>query len=368
MNSSARLMTLRSARVERMASVTLRALFRPLCLQGCARLRVFGNLTAWSLTAFVVAVLSACQRSDTKRPEPSPVCALKVPARVAQLQTDALPPEVWFELLFKGYRDGVDGDPVDCSGEPIAWTELPQRCSEHEPSGDDGSRLDALPAEASPARPGERFDRVIVRHASADYWFAWAPFRQLDNGMREGPIAIARLYDGTLEARAVGTLRAFADKVRLDIRQLGPEHMLVAEGEWCAPSAPCVRGTRLMWLDRQRFRARPVRSAAVRSCLGPAWFVHAEKLEKKLGRHWSRTLERAAVLTYQPNHISLQERIVVNDRDLERPGLPPRLFRDAQAQLTLTLRDGELLSEGQSLWPAIKLDDSPSEPASPRSP
>lgn len=292
--------------------------------------------------------------------EPSAVCVLKVPAHLAHESPNELPAKLWFELLFKGYRDGIGSDPVDCSGEPIVWAELPTQCAEQEPVGD-GNRQTG---ELAPSPPAV----VVIRHVEGAYWIAWAPFRQFDNGMREGPVAIARLYEGRLEARAVGTLRAFADKVRLQVRQLGREHILVAEGEWCTTPEACMRGTRLMWLDRQRFRARPVRSATLRNCLGPAWFQHAQVLQRKLGAHWSRTLERAAVLTYAPNHVSLQERIVVFDRDLERPALPPRVFRDAQARLTLTVQGGELLSEGQSLWSAINAEDSLTESIGGRSP
>jgi hypothetical protein len=273
------------------------------------------------------------------------------------LNPDAIPAATWFELLFKGYRDGIPSDPVDCSGEPITWTALPDGCVELEPTGDE-----VLPRKA--VAPND----LIVRHAGGEYWFGWAPYRRFTNGMAEGPVAIARNNDGTFEARALGTLRSYTDRARLEVRKLGDQHVLTAEGERCAAPGDCQRATRIMWLERQHFRVRPVRSATVRNCLGPAWFPNTETIKKPISQRWERAFQRNLALAFEGDHIVIDEHVLVNDRDVEQPSLPPKLFREAQAQLKITIDAGELLSEGQSLWRAIRTEDGSTEAVAPAAP
>lgn len=301
--------------------------------------------------------LCGCVGSRRDR-EPPPVCTRALPSHLRDTAPDALPAVVWYELLFKGYRDGISDDLVDCSGEPLAFTPLPGSCVQGEPESHLRQRRHTL-----------RADELIVRHAGGDYWFGWAPYLAFDNGMSEGPLAIARVHAGKLEARALGNLRAYATRARLEVRKLGRAHILVAEGEWCGASlaseaqaetsraSTCARGTRLLWLDRQRFRERPLRSATVRSCLGPAWFPQTDRRELRLSARWSRTLQRDLALAYEDELITVDEHITVNDHDLSSPSLPPRRFREAQARMRVSLEAGELLSEGQSLWNAIRIED-----------
>jgi hypothetical protein len=257
---------------------------------------------------FCLLVLLACAagcRSKTATAEYPAVCVSRLPEHLAHTNPDQLPAEQWFKLLFKGFHDGTGEDPVDCSGEPVEWTPDPASCVDKEP----------LARELVPRQPLTSQD-LIVRHAGGDYWFGWAPYRRFESGMSEGPLAIARLHKGRLEARALGTL-----------------HILTAEGETCAKPNDCTRGMRLMWLDRQRFRVRPLRSATVRNCLGPAWFPLAEVMQVKLNARWQRVLQRSLSLAFEQDHILIDEHVTVNDRDVGQPSLPPRLFREAQAQL-----------------------------------
>jgi len=302
-------------------------------------------------------LLYGCMGSRHDR-DPPPVCARPLPAHLQHSAPNALPAVVWYELLFKGYRDGISDDLVDCTGEPLAWTPLPSSCVEGEPESSARQRRRTLGA-----------SELIIRHAGGEYWFGWAPYLAFDNGMSEGPLAIARVHAGKLEARALGNLRAYTRRVRLEVRKLGRAHILVAEGEWCgaASSVPasaaaprpavCTRGTRLLWLDRQRFRERPLRSATLRSCLGPAWFAQTDVRETQLSTRWSRRLQRDLALAYEDELITVDEHITVNDQDLSSPALPARRFREAQARIRISLEAGELLSEGQSLWNAIRTED-----------
>lgn len=278
--------------------------------------------------------------------EPPPICASRLPEHLAHKNPDQLPASQWFKLVFKGYTEGSAPQPVDCLGEPIQWTPLPDDCDVSEPVTGGAPSARAL-AEKS----------LIVRHAGGDYWYGWAIFREYPNGMAEGPIAIARNHHGRLEARALGTLRAYASRPRLEVRRIGDSHVLTAEGERCEEGGPCQRAVRMMWLDRQRFRQRPLRSATVRQCLGPAWFPMTEVATRRVNQRWERKLQRDLALAFEPGGITIDEHILVNDRDLDQPSLPPRLFREAQARISIQVTGGELLAEGHSLWKSIQIED-----------
>lgn len=296
-----------------------------------------------------VFLLAACRGAEEPAEQPA-VCVLHLPEHLQHIKPDAMPARGWFQLLFKGYRDGIGPEPVDCSGEPISWTALPDGCVDSEPEA-----VEILP------RKEPTQEDLIIRHAGGEYWFGWVPYRRFENGMGEGPLAIARLHKGKLEARALGNLRAYVQRARLDVRKLGQHYILVAEGEHCVSKTECDAATRVMWLDRQRFRTRPLRSATVRTCLGPAWFPQLERIEKRLSKRWVRQLTRAVSLAMDETQILVDEHVTVNDRDVEQPNLPPRLFREAQGQLRVTLEGGEFMSEGQSLWRAIRMEDGSTE-------
>lgn len=288
-------------------------------------------------------LLAGCRKP--KNAEPLPVCSVDLPKHLVHTKPDALPASVWYGLLIKGYAGKVPADAVDCSGEPIAWPELDARCGE----ADHG-------AKKKPRGP-IKDDELIVRSAGGDYWFAWAPLWQLESGMAEGPLAIAYSEGGKLEARAVGTIRGYTERARIEVRHLGSDYVLSVEGEHCKAPGDCTRAVRLAYLDRQRFRGRPLRSASVRSCLSPAWFPLAERVTRKIDARWARILTRELALAYDDAGISVDEHILVQDRDLTQPSLPPRLFREAQSKMRITVQEGELMTEGQPLWHSIRLED-----------
>ena len=295
--------------------------------------------------------LAACHKPAPAPPSPPPVCSRRLAEHLRHTEPDALAPDIWFELLFKGYQAGQPlRDPVDCLGDPIEWDTLPSDCREPEPAARD-----------LPMRPLGPND-LVIRNASGNYWFGWAPYRRLESGMAEGPLAIARTHAGRLEFRAVGTLRAYPNRARFEVRQIGEAHVLVAEGEHCVrEGTSCQRALRLMWLDRQRFRVRPLRAAATRTCLGPAWFPVTQEILRTLDGDWQRTLRRDLAIAFEGNQITVDEAVSVFDRDLRQPTLPPRVFREAQAKLWIAVRGGELATQGQSIWPSIQIEDARTE-------
>ncbi|HEX5657562.1 MAG TPA: hypothetical protein VFX59_10225 [Polyangiales bacterium] len=296
----------------------------------------------------LMLLLTACH---SKTPHEAPaICERALPELLAHKSPNALPAQAWFELMFKGYQDGIPEDAVDCAGEPIEWPDM-SHCAEGEPSSLLVERHTKLGSE-----------QLVVRHAGGDYWFGWAPFKRFADGMQEGPVVIARNHEGKLEVRAAGTLRAFPAHAKLEVREVAKEHLLIAEGELCVDKQ-CERATRVMWLDRQRFRARPLRSVSQRQCLAPAWFPHHEQIEVKLGDRWRRVLERELSLAFDEHGLLIDEHIRVRDHDLTQPSLPPRAFRDAAAQLRISPVQGELLSEGHSLWRSIQVEDASTQVA-----
>lgn len=304
-------------------------------------------MTSRSIRAFLLTVSSLLLHAGCrgpKTPEPLPVCSVALPKHLVHTKPDALPASVWYGLLIKGYAKTAASDAVDCSGEPIAWAEPEARCADV----DHASRT---------ARGPIKDDELVVRSAGGEFWFAWAPLWKLDNGMSEGPLAVAYSDGGRLEARAIGTIRGYPQRARIEVHHLGSEYILSVEGEHCAAPSQCTRATRLAYLDRQRFRGRPLRAASVRSCLAPAWFPLSERITRKLDERWARMLTRELSLAYDESGITVDEHILVQDRDLAHASLPPRLFREAQSRMRISIREGELMTEGQSLWNSIRLED-----------
>jgi hypothetical protein len=296
------------------------------------------------LTVSIGLALLALGCKKAEHAESLPVCSVALPKHLVHTKPDALPASVWYGLLIKGYAGTASSDAVDCSGEPIAWHEPEARCADVD--------------RTKPAVRGKvRDDELIVRSAGGDYWFAWAPLWKLDNGMSQGPLAIAYGSNGRLEARAIGTLRGYTGRARIEVHHLGSDYVLSVEGEHCKEPSECMRAVRLAYLDRQRFRGRPLRSASVRSCLAPAWFPLSERVTRKLDARWARILTRELALAYDDTGIAIDERILVQDRDLQNTSLPPRLFREAQSKMRITVQEGELMAEGQSLWNSIRLED-----------
>jgi hypothetical protein len=66
---------------------------------------------------------------------------------------------------------------------------------------------------------------------------------------------------------------------------------------------------------------------------------------------------RNVSLAFEDGQIVVSEHIVVSDRDVDQPSLPPRLFREAQSKMVVRVEGGEFVAEGQSLWPSIREED-----------
>ncbi|MET0344304.1 MAG: hypothetical protein ABW252_25030 [Polyangiales bacterium] len=295
--------------------------------------------------------LTACHR-QVRPPSPSALCTLALPARHAHTSPAALPASLWLALLIR-HHDRLDErgasplarDAVDCAGEPIGMAPLPSTC----PADDAG------PAQLLP--PNARTQALVLRHAGGAHWFAWAPLWRRSDGTAEGPLAIARRGAAGLEVRAIGSVRGYPQRARIGVHRVASRWVLGVEGEHCASPGRCVRAVRLAYLERLRFRDRPLRAASTHACVAPAWLPLHEEVLRPLGAHGVRGLRRELAVAYEPDAIIVDEHIVVRDRDARHDAAPSRLFREAQSRLRIRPEGGELLTEGQSLWDAIRARD-----------
>jgi hypothetical protein len=273
-----------------------------------------------------------------------PLCAVTLPPSLVHATVDTLPASLWFGLLIKGYAGTPGTDAVDCAGDSIAWAALSDGCGDGET---------ARPLRRGPVRD----DELLLRHAGDDYWFAWAPLWKLDDGTAQGPLAIAQRRGDRLEVHAIGTVRGYPRHARIAMHRMGASYLLSVEGEHCPRPDACARGVRLATLARQRFAARPLRAASTRTCLSPAWFPLREQVTRRLDEHIERELTRDLALRFRADVLTVEERIVVRDRDRAQSGLPARLFRESASRIRVRATQGELLAEGQSLWQAIREQD-----------
>ena len=248
-----------------------------------------------------------------------------------------------FERLLLATRDDAS---TLCDGSPLAFPALPDGCAEPEPE------LRAI--ESPPASRNE----LVLRPAGGDFWLAFLPVRRYEGGLADGPIAILRYVDGRLDVRALGTLRAYPNRLRLEIAHVGSAYVLVADGESCDDAGTCVRATRLLLLEGQRFVARPLTSASG-ECLGAAWFPRAETRVARLGAHAERTFDRTVELAFEPEQVVVNEHIVVHDADPSDRALPARLFRRASVErlIHVTGAEGAFRTTGDSLFRAMLVDE-----------
>ena len=264
---------------------------------------------------------------------------------MARTASEALPASLWFELLIKDYDGTPHTDAVDCAGAAVVWPALPSDCAEDEP---------ALALRRGPVHDEEL---VLRRAGDDDQWFAWAPLWKLDDGTAQGPLALVARRGERLEVRALGTVRAYAKHARITRHRLGTSHLLSVDGERCARADTCERAVRVVLLARDHIEARPLRAASTRGCLAPAWFPLRQQLTARLDAHRVRELTRELALRFGPEVITLHERVVVRDRQRQPLGAPTRLFRESESRIRVHASQGELLTEGQSLWRAIREQD-----------
>lgn len=254
-------------------------------------------------------------------------------------------PDDWFALLLHGFsrERGVAPSPtVDCSGVPVMWRE-PEAAECRE----SGPEPKALP-------PPERLteEDLVLETVRADLRLVWVVARRFDNGEGLGPVGLVERTSQGFVVRALGSLRAYPRQSRLRLEQAGNITVLVAEGDVCTDEGPpvCRRMARVLPLRQGRFFAEAVSSSEDGSCLGPAWFPLSREETLTLPNGLQRKVEFTSTLAVKPEGIVIDEQVVMHNLDPHEPSLPPLLYRRAQAQRVLAVKDARLVGTIPSLW------------------
>jgi hypothetical protein len=251
----------------------------------------------------------------------------------------------WFALLLHGFsrEQGAAPSPtVDCSGVPVIWQEPEaSECQEA------GPETKALPP---PARLTDE-DLVLVT-VRADLRLVWVVARRFENGEGLGPVGLVERTSQGFVVRALGSLRAYPHQSQLRLEQAGSTTVLVAEGDVCTDEAPpvCRRMARVLPLRQGRFFAEAVSSSEDGACLGPAWFPLSREEVLSLPNGLHRKVEYTSTLAVKPGGIVLDEQVVMHSLDPRDPTMPPLLYRRAQAQRVLEIKDARLVGTVPSLW------------------
>jgi hypothetical protein len=248
-------------------------------------------------------------------------------------------PEQWYRFLVDR---GLDGGVADCTGAPVKWRDLPS-CSEA--------------AEPSDVLPTERFveDDLIVSKQPDDTKLVWVVTTHYANGEGLGPVALVRETPTELEVLATGSLRARPRRARLKLTVFGRATFHEAEGESCVDNddpATCRRSLSLLVAEHQHFN--PVILVKTDgSCLGPAVLDLARRGEAPLRNGWKRRFELNATFAFARDTLTVQEQVGVSDYDPNKPGVPPRPVRRADATRTISYQRGRLVASDASLWTRV---------------
>jgi hypothetical protein len=293
------------------------------------------NSTRLLVSVGLCALLAACAT------QPPRLCIAK-----AAMSDRIVPtPDDWFALLLHGFdrEQGVAASPtVDCSGVPVVWQEpLQSECREP------GPEAKALPP---PARLTE--EDLVLETIRADLRLVWVVARRFSNGEGLGPVGLVERTPRGFVVRALGSLRAYPRQSRLRMEQAGKITVLIAEGDVCTEdgSQVCRRMARVLPLRESRFFAEAVSNSGDGACLGPAWFPlsREEVLELPNGLH--RKVEYTSTLSVKPEGIVIDEQVVMHNLDPREPSMPPLLYRRAQAQRVLEVKETRLVGTAPSLW------------------
>ena len=248
-------------------------------------------------------------------------------------------PEQWYRFLVDR---GLDGGVADCTGAPVKWREPPS-CLE--------------PGEPSDTLPTARFteDDLVVSRLTADTKLVWVVTTHYASGEALGPVALVREGKQELEVLSSGSLRARPRRARLRLANLGKGRFLVAEGEACTDDndpATCRRSATLMLEERQRFNPIVILRPDG-SCMGPAQVDLARRGEIPLQNGWKRRFELNSTTAFAPDTLTVQEQVAVSDYDPQKPGVPPRPVRRADALRVIEYKRGRLVASDSSLWTRV---------------
>jgi len=265
---------------------------------------------------------------------PEPLCtAARAPNAPAEV-----PPEEWAALLIHGYdpkTNQLAGAPVDCTGAPIAWTEVDDSCAPR-----DEPALVPRPRRGPPP--------AIVGTLSDTERLVWVPLLQASTGEAVGPLA--RIVDRrtSLDVVTLGSARGLVDRGSLRLERVGETDLVLLEGQRCE-GPTCQRTLRLIPQRGRRFIGEPF-STLTGACAGPALIWSQRQEERSLPGNVIRAVELESTINPGGGALLIHEQLRVKERDARAPSSAARLERSAEADRTVTLEGGRIRVDRPSLW------------------
>lgn len=248
-----------------------------------------------------------------------------------------VPSETWLSLLLHGY-DGATGQlvgaPLDCTGTPVAWQDVDDKCT---------VRVET-PLPVGKLTPSS----VVVANLDANTRLVWVQLQRFPDGDALGPLARVEVRSDSLVVLAVGSARSGPERTRLRMEQLNNVDLAVLEGDRCEATS-CQRFARLIPQRGRRFIPEPLRLPNG-SCLGSAAFGVKRLKEVPSAPGFRRLFELDSTLAFSPTQLVIHEQLFVRDRDTRLPAAPLRLYRSAQDDRTVTATPDRLVVDKPSLW------------------
>lgn len=271
------------------------------------------------------------------RPSPSrTLCVLDGTSGLEQARADT-----FIALVMRGFDAAtrrVTSPPLDCTGAQVRWEGPALRC-------DDGHAANTV----LPDRPLGPAD-VVTTPVSPAVSLVWIVTTRYASGDAAGPVALVWGVGAQLRVVAVGVLRAYPERARLRLEDVGATRVLVAEGEVCAGGGDggCVRAARLVPLRGDRFVPVPL-AGEDGHCVSPAWFDLSRR-ELRPARGGIERLELTAGLAFAGGGLTVEEQAVVHDAVEGAGRTSSRVLHRAQATREVRWEGGRLVTNGLPLW------------------
>jgi hypothetical protein len=295
---------------------------------------------SFALSLAIVASVAGCRPKEKTEVA---ICLAEVAGREAEeFKSGDVPAEVWFQILLRNYNRKTSqvARPVrDCSNREVGST--------GDETMDTCLRGDTT-AKALPEQPLTQDDLLIVPTEEGQL-IVWVQLERFDNGEALGPIALADWTKRGVAVRAIGTLRAQANRASMRLEPMGEERVLVIESQVCDPDNPkkCNRIMRFLPKAGDRFLERPLVQKDG-TCLGAPEIQLYQDTEIELGDK-SRTFEIGRSVDFTDGNVVISEQVTIKDTDPSQPDAPPVVFRKANVQRPLVLGERGIVTE-DGLW------------------
>ena len=287
-----------------------------------------------------LVVAAGCPPKD--KPEVA-ICLAEVAGKEAdEFKSGDVPADVWFAILMRNYNrktSQVERPVRDCSGREVGSTgdEAMEACLR---GGDQ--------AKALPEQPLTQDDLFIVPTEDGQL-LVWIQLERFENGEAMGPIALADWTKRGVAVRAIGTLRAQANRASMRLEPMGENRVLVIESQVCDPDNPkkCNRVMRFLPMAGDRFLERPL-VAEDGTCLGVPEIDLYRDTTVQVGNR-IRTFEMGRAIDFADGNVVISEQVTIKDTDSSQPDAPPTVFRQANVQRPLVLGEAGIVTQA-GLW------------------